>query len=207
MKTLFHKTRAARTLHLGLVGVLLATALAVIAEAQMYRGYELPPYEVTKTDGNVELRSYQPHLLAEVTVRGERSRAISTGFRTLAGYIFGGNVQDEKVAMTVPVSQTLADEGLWTVRFMMPSDYTLETLPQAQDPAIRFVTTSPEDQLVIQFSGRSTDAVLIEKTEELRRFAAKEGLQIAGEPRYYFYDDPFSLPWNRRNEVAFVLQP
>ena len=77
MKQLFKTTSATRTIHLSLIGLMLVTALAVYAEADMYRGYETPPYEVVRTDGNDELREYQPHLLAEVPVRGTRSSAIS----------------------------------------------------------------------------------------------------------------------------------
>lgn len=206
MKQFFKKTSAARTIHLALVGLMFVAALAVYAEAEMYRGYETPPYEVTRADGSFELRAYQPHVVAEVTVRGDRSGAINKGFRTLANYIFGGNVEEQKVAMTVPVAQTPSDDGTWTVNFMMPSDYSMETLPKANNPAIRFVTAPQENQIVVAFSGRSTDRLLDRKTAELEAHAAAEGLTITGAPRYYFYDDPFTLPWNRRNEVAFPVQ-
>ncbi len=206
MKQLFKKTSATRTIHLGLIGLMFVTALAVYAEAEMYRGYETPPYEVVRTDGNVELREYQPHLLAEVTVRGTRSSAISTGFRTLANYIFGGNAEEQKVSMTAPVAQTSGADGTWTINFMMPSDYTMQTLPKAENPAIRFTEAPKERQLVITFPGRGTDRNLTKHAEKLRAHAAFEGVQLAGAPRYYFYDDPFTLPWNRRNEVAFLVQ-
>ena len=206
MKQLFKKSSATRTIHLGLIGLMFVTALAVYAEAEMYRGYETPPYQVVRSNGEVELREYQPHLLAEVTVRGSRSSAISSGFRTLANYIFGGNVEAEKVSMTAPVAQTAAAEGTWTVNFMMPSEYSLDTLPKAKNPAIRFTEAPQERQLVIAFAGRGTDRNLARHTDKLRTHAAVEGLQIAGAPRYYFYDDPFTLPWNRRNEVAFSVQ-
>lgn len=206
MKTFSKKTSATRTVHLGLIGLMFVAALAVYAEAEMYRGYEMPPYEVTRSNGEIELRDYQPHLLAEVTVRGSRSGAIGKGFRTLANYIFGGNAENEKVSMTVPVAQTAADDSTWRINFMMPSRYTMDTLPAAENPAIRFVTAPAERQIVIGFSGRGTDRLLARKTEELRAYAAAEGLTINGAPRYYFYDDPFTMPWNRRNEVAFAVR-
>ena len=44
------------------------------------------------------------------------------------------------------------------------------------------------------------------ETPDLRGLAEGAGLAIAEGPFFYFYDDPFTLPWNRRNEVAFRLQ-
>jgi len=194
-----------RAIHLSLILVLAAASVAISAEARMYRGYELPPYRVVATDGAIELRDYSPHLVAEVSVAGERGSAISRGFRVLADYIFGGNADSQKVAMTVPVSQTRADvaDEVWTVQFMMPSDWTEATLPQPENEAIRFVEADAEMQAVIRFSGRWTDRSLVQKTEALRGWAAAEGLTITSAPRYYFYDGPFTLPFNRRNEVAF----
>ncbi|WP_425092881.1 SOUL family heme-binding protein [Tropicimonas sp. S265A] len=197
-----------RGLNIGLMAALLAAAVSVGADAQMYRGYETPAYEVTVKKGDFERRSYGTQIVAEVTVEGQREQAISRGFRVLADYIFGGNVQDAKVAMTTPVAQQSADDddrGLWVVTFNMPSTYTLENLPQPMSPAIRLRETTPEDQVVVQFSGRWTDDILTQKELELRAFAAAHGLEATGSPRFYFYDGPFTLPWNRRNEVALVL--
>jgi len=197
-----------RGLNIGLMAALLAAAVSVGADAQMYRGYEVPSYEVTVKKGAFERRSYAPQIVAEVTVEGAREDAIGRGFRVLADYIFGGNVQDAKVAMTTPVAQQSADDddaGLWIVTFKMPREYTLATLPQPMSPAIRLRETQPEDQVVVQFSGRWTNEILTQKELELRAFAAAHGLEATGAPRFYFYDGPFTLPWNRRNEVALVL--
>lgn len=198
-----------RGLNIGLMAALLAAAVSVGADAQMYRGYETPTYEVTVKNGEFERRSYAPQIVAEVFVEGPREDAISRGFRILADYIFGGNVQEAKVAMTTPVAQQSADdddEGLWIVTFKMPASYTLETLPKPVSPSIRLRQTQPEDQVVVQFSGRWTDEALTRKELELRAFAAANGFEAKGEPRFYFYDGPFTLPWNRRNEVALVLR-
>jgi len=182
---------------------------AMAADAQMYRGYEAPVYEVTAKKGDFERRQYAPQIVAEVSVRGNRDKAIGRGFRVLADYIFGGNVEEAKVAMTTPVAQRAVDDddqGLWVVSFKMPRSFTLDTLPKPQSAAIRLRETSPEDQVVVRFSGRWTEQTLTQKALELRAFAAAHGLQTTGEPRYYFYDDPFTLPWNRRNEVAFLVR-
>jgi hypothetical protein len=170
-----------------------------------HKGYEMPPYTVERTDGMREIRAYGPHLLAEVTVSGSRQGAIQSGFRVLAGYIFGGNESGEKIAMTVPVAQT-PEGDTWTVSFMMPASYTMDTLPTPRIDAIRFVEAAPSRQVVERFSGLPGTDALAARAEGLRAWAEGRGLTITAGPHYYFYDAPMTLPWNRRNEVAFTIR-
>lgn len=202
-----------------LIALALTLGTFTAAEADMYNGNETPVYTVETTDGAFELRSYPPHIAAEVAVSGSRDAAINAGFRVLAGYIFGGNeakakvamttpvtqAPSEKIAMTTPVTQVESDQG-WTVQFMMPSEYTLDTLPKPKDNRIRFVTTDPVRMAVLRFSGIPTTAALAKRTDELRAWAAAKGLTLTGAPQFMFYDPPFRMPWNRRNEVAFALK-
>ncbi|MAM63351.1 heme-binding protein [Maritimibacter sp. UBA3975] len=184
-----------------------------------YHGYEAPTYTVEARVEGAEVRRYAPHILAEVTVRGDADSARSRGFSVLAGYIFGGNrskakvdmtapvtqTPKEKIAMTVPVTQT-GDGSLWTVTFMMPADYTLATLPDPDSDAIRFRETRPERRIALAFSGRPTQSRLTEKVTELEEIARRNGVAVDPTPSYAFYDDPFTLPMNRRNEVSFPLR-
>ena len=184
----------------------------------MYKGYETADYTVEQTEGVVEVRHYPPHLVAEVTVDGDRSTAASRGFRMLAGYIFGGNQgagqiamttpvtqEPAKIAMTTPVTQTGGD-GQWTVQFGMPGTYTLDTLPKPKDDSIRFAETPETRVVVMTFSGLPTAGRLSEKADDLRGAVARTGLSVTGDVFYMFYDSPFTLPWNRRNEVALHLR-
>lgn len=184
----------------------LGVAMAGKAGAEAtHKGYEMPPYMVEWTEGAREIRDYGPHLLAEVRVSGGRTGAIQAGFRTLAGYIFGGNATGEKIAMTVPVAQTPEGES-WVVSFMMPARYTPETLPAPRSDAIRFVQAGPSRQLVERFSGLPASDGLADRAEALRAWATAQGHEIIAGPHYYFYDAPMTLPWKRRNEVAFTIR-
>ncbi len=194
--------------------IILALGVAMATDAgaeSSHKGYEMPPYTVEWQDGMREIRSYGPHLLAEVKVSGSRSGAIQKGFRVLAGYIFGGNATGEKIAMTVPVAQTPDDTGAaggetWVVSFMMPARYTTETLPAPKTDAIRFVQAGPSRQLVERFSGIPGTENLADRAEALRAWAKAQGYEIVAGPQYYFYDAPMTLPWKRRNEVAFTIR-
>jgi hypothetical protein len=186
----------------------LGVAMATGAGAEeTHKGYEMPPYTVEWQDGAREIRSYGPHLLAEVKATGSRSGAIQKGFRVLAGYIFGGNATGEKIAMTVPVAQTPAAGGeTWVVSFMMPARYTTETLPAPRTDAIRFVSAGPSRQLVERFSGIPGTDTLAGRAEALAAWAKAQDYEIVAGPHYYFYDAPMTLPWKRRNEVAFTIR-
>jgi hypothetical protein len=190
--------------------IILALGVAMAGQAgaeDSHKGYEMPPYTVDWQDGTREIRSYGPHLLAEVKVSGGRSGAIQKGFRVLAGYIFGGNATGEKIAMTVPVAQTPEAGGeTWTVSFMMPARYSTDTLPAPRTDAIRFVTAGPSRQLVERFSGLPGTAGLSDRAKALRAWAEQQGYRVLEGPHYYFYDAPMTLPWKRRNEVAFTIE-
>jgi hypothetical protein len=207
------------------IPLLFAVTIALVTQTEaqdtkmMYKSTETPAYRVEKTLDAGEIRLYAPRILAEVTVTGSRSAAINNGFRVLAGYIFGGNtgrakvemtspvtqMPAEKIAMTSPVTQSGAD-GAWLVQFTMPSEYTMDSLPKPKDSTIRFVAQPADRQLVLQFSGLAGSEVLAQKEADLRAIAAANGLELGAGPMYYFYDAPFTLPWNRRNEVAFHLR-
>lgn len=208
-----------------LIPMLFAVTLMAVTQTEarepkmMYKSTETPSYQVEKTMGAAEIRLYAPRIVAEVTVQGSRSGAINQGFGMLAGYIFGGNtghakvamtspvaqMPSEKIAMTSPVTQSAVD-GAWVVQFTMPSEYTLDSLPKPKDLNIRFVAQPAERQLILQFSGLAGTEVLAQKEADLRAIATAQGLELAAGPMYYFYDAPFTLPWNRRNEVAFLLR-
>ena len=128
-----------------LVGVVVLAAVAAILLGPIMSNVEQAKYDVVETHGTIEIRDYAPMIVAEVNVSGDRETAISDGFRKIADYIFGNNISSQKVAMTAPVIQQPSEkiamtapvtqqggEGVWLVRFVMPSSYTMQTLTQAE---------------------------------------------------------------------------
>ncbi|WP_339085709.1 heme-binding protein [Hyphomicrobium sp. ghe19] len=165
---------------------------------------EQPKFTTLLAEGPIEIRKYAPQVAAEVTVTGERSAAIRNGFRIIAAYIFGANKPHTKIAMTAPVLQ-LGNGAHWTVRFIMPAEWTTETLPEPSDARVRLVPVQERRMLAIRFSGRATDALISTKIAELREFALKHKLDLRGDPVLAFYNPPWTLPFLRRNEVMFEL--
>ncbi|WP_127077101.1 SOUL family heme-binding protein [Rhodomicrobium lacus] len=212
-----------RVIVLAALGLGAAAVAAVVAGPAMSR-VEQPDFRIEKQDGAVEVRAYGPLIAAEAEVRGPRREAINEGFRLIAAYIFGANQpkakiemtapveqQKQKIAMTAPVTQQggSARDGdgreSWTVRFIMPKAWTMETLPAPSDPRVRLEPIPPRRFLAIRFSGFAGDDAIREKTDELRRYAETHGLAIRGEPVLAFYNPPWTLPFMRRNEVMFEL--
>lgn len=200
---------------------LLALAALVLAGGEAMATEE-PQYRVIENFGAIELRDYAPMIVAQVTVQGDRNRAINQGFGLLADYIFGNNIAREKVAMTIPVTQSAAprsekiamttpvvqgagEGGAWTVQFMMPSSYTLETLPQPRNPAVTLIGVPERRAVVLRFSGSRNETLLAKREAELRAFVAERGLSSRGDPTFSFYDPPWTPSFFRRNEVALEL--
>lgn len=201
-----------------MTGLVVLALVAAAAWGPLVSNVEQPDYAVVESHGPIEIRDYAPMIVAEVDVSGERKAAVNDGFRLVADYIFGNNsvagkvamtapvIQQagESIAMTAPVSQT-GGQGAWQVRFVMPSGYTLETLPRPNNPAVRLRAEPGKRFAVIRFSGRATTPVLDTRTRELQAFMQTQSLQAAAQPTYAFYNPPWTLPFLRRNEVMIEL--
>ena len=179
---------------------------------------EQPDYQVTASQGAIEIRSYAPMIAAEAVVDGERKPAINEGFRLIAAYIFGANQPGGKIAMTAPVQQQRkqtiamtapvtqqANGTTWTVRFIMPKTWTLATLPQPTDARVTLKPLPARRFAVVRFSGLAQDATIAARTDELKTYIAQQRLQTVGEPVLAFYNPPWTLPFFRRNEIMLEL--
>lgn len=181
-------------------------------------------YSVIASEGQIEIRDYAPQIVAETTVAGERDEAIRAGFRRLAGYIFGANAPNQKIAMTAPVVQApqgdkiamtapvgqarvegAGGEDAWRVRFTMPAGYTMESLPQPNDASVRLSLVPSYRVAAIRFSGIASDSDLAGNERKLLDFIQSKRLAPKGAAQYAFYDPPWTLPWNRRNEVMVEI--
>ena len=177
-----------QTLFISLVTSVMTTQAIAIEE---------PVYQVKRAweAEQIEIRAYAPRIMA-VTGMSEDS---DSGFRVLAGYIFGGNAEEQKIAMTAPVQQTMAGEK--EMAFMMPAEYALRDLPQPEDQRVSFREAPAYTAAVIQFSGWASAEKADENWQQLRRFLITKGIDITGEPTLNQYNPPWTLPFMRRNEV------
>ena len=188
------------------------------------KGTEEPDYSAEKLTGAVEIRRYGARLAAETTIAANEEAARNTGFRRLARYIFGANQADEKIAMTapvvqqssrsgekiamtMPVSQVSAGDSEWVIRFFMPSDKSLESLPKPNDTDIRLVTVPPQTIAVRRFTGLPTRRAVASQTDKLMNTLRDIGFEAIDTPATWFYDPPWTIPALRRNEIAVSVEP
>ena len=211
-------------------GVLLLGGILV---GPVMSNVEIPNYEVIQTNGNIEIRQYQPMIVAEVEITGERQDAASDGFRLLADYIFGNNTvqqdiamtapvqqqqsqkiamtapvqqqKSQKIAMTAPVQQQLQGES-WTVNFVMPSEFNMNDLPEPNNDQVKLKEISAKTFVAIRFPGTSSDANVSKHEQQLMDFIQLNEMTIVDSPKYAFYDPPWTIPPLRRNEVMIEIE-
>lgn len=178
----------------------------VLSVGPLMSRVEQPDYTIVRSDGAFEIRAYGPIVVADTMVQGDRKGSIGTGFRTIAGYIFGGNAQSRKIAMTAPVLQQ-ADTNGWRVRFVMPKGSTMETLPHPNDPRVTLAAVPSATYATVRFSGLARDTSVDQQIRSLLDYVARNKLKAVGAPILAFYDPPWTLPFLRRNEVMMMIDP
>ena len=196
-----------------------AIVIGAVLAGPIMSDVEQPQYHIVKAyqPDNIEIRKYDPMLIAEVTVTGERKEAISEGFSQLADYIFGNNMADNDIAMTAPVMQKpqkiamtspviqSPSQDNWTVNFVMPSEYSLQNIPKPNNENVILKEIPEKTMIAITFSGQNTDENVFQYSQKLTNFMAKHNVTPISDPAYAFYNPPWTLPPLRRNEVMFQI--
>ena len=199
-----------------IVGIIL---IGVVAVGPIMSDVETPDYQVVESQDNIEIRRYEPMIIAEVLMDGEREDAIRVGFRLLADYIFGNNTMKQNIAMTAPVQQQESGKiamtapvqqqstgDSWKVSFIMPSRYNMETLPKPGNKSITLKEVPAKQFVAITFSGTSYDENVKEHEIKLMEYVEANNLSVTGFPKYAFYNPPWTLPPMRRNEVMIEIE-
>mgnify|MGYP003488130035 FL=1 len=184
---------------------------------------EEPKFESLRQEGNIEIRRYVPLIVAETLVDGDMDSASKRGFQVIANYIFGNNERiamtvpvvaepqgsAEKIAMTVPVSiepqnadnSKMAGAQRWRIHFVMPSQYTLATLPNPLNPQVQLREIPAKTFAALTYSGSNTESTVQEKTEQLLEWLKTQRIETIGNPQLARYNPPWTLPFLRRNEI------
>ena len=199
-----------------IIGIVL---IGIFAAGPIMSDVETPDYKIIRAEAEIEIRKYEPLIIAEVQMKGKREDTIGGGFRLLANYIFGNNIAKQDIAMTAPVQQqesakiamtapvqqqSMGDD--WQVSFVMPSEYTMETLPKPVNERVILKKIPAKTFAVITFSGRNSDKNLKNHENQLMKYVSANEFLVIGTPKYAFYNPPWTLPHMRRNEVMIEIQ-
>ncbi len=171
-----------------------------------FKGIETPNYKVIKTLGDVEIREYPQMILAQTKLGGKRYDTNgNNGFGVVANYIFGGNQQKQKIAMTAPVIMNMSDTDA-SMSFVMPSQYQLSDLPSPNSTAVSLVSQDSMKLAVLRFGGFSSDEKIAKYAQILTEVLEKNNIRTKGSLLFMGYNAPWDVI-NRRNEVAFQIEP
>jgi hypothetical protein len=194
-------------------------SLALFALPMTSQATEEPDYQVVQKLEDIEVRAYQGYAVAEVVVPGPAAEAGNQAFPILAGYIFGKNKGERKLAMTAPVTQTAepvklamtapvtqtAAPGGYRVQFVLPKGVSMASAPEPVDTRVTLRDVAPRRVAVIRYSGFWSDANYQEHLDTLQAGLRTAGLATEGEPVYSRYNAPFTPWFLRRNEIWLQL--
>ena len=205
--------------YIGLAGfAILGVSSLLVAKSAM--AIEKAKYTVIEKKDEFEIRQYDSQIVAETYVEGALEDVGDEGFRRLYGYISGDNTKKESISMTAPVRQEAKSEKIamtapvgqekrddrWRITFLMPAEYSLESLPEPTDPQVKVVQDPGRLMAAIRYSGTWSEEGYVENKALLEDYIHKRGLVKAGEPVWARYDPPF-MPWFlRRNEVLIPVE-
>ncbi len=188
-----------------IVGIVVAAFLAIqLFAMSSQKSIETYPFKVVKTYDNFEIRNYEASLFTAVKLSSnEYSKVSSSGFSILAGYIFGGNETNEKIAMTSPVAMTLEDS--MTMMFMVPQKFNKENLPRPNQSQIEFKEEPAKTVAAIRFGGWANDEKIEKYKQKLIAELDKNGIEYTN--RFYLlgYNPPYEI-LNRKNEIIVELK-
>ena len=161
---------------------------------------EQEQYIILKKIDNIEIRKYRESVNASYYSKEKEER--NNYFKNLAAYIFGDNTENESIDMTSPVTMKLY--GNREMIFRMPSNYTLNNLPKANNPKINFMTIASCTKAAIQYSGYSNKNIEEKKIQELKNILEIENIKHDNKFELLVYNPPFKI-LNRRNEITINI--
>jgi hypothetical protein len=205
---------------------LLWVGLSTALLAGLWSGYTVlyegnldgPDYQVKLREGVFELREYTPFVIATTPMQSNDRDAMSGGFRSLAGYIFGGNQPQEQLAMTVPVMTRPKGESLpmtapvitqrkeGTMSFVMPKGRTLDDLPKPNSKSVNLSRLDWGLTAAVRYRGYATPKRVEAHRKILVKWIAQKGYQARSEALSAQYNSPFAMPLLRRNEMLLRVQ-
>jgi hypothetical protein len=103
--------------------------------------------------------------------------------------------------MTVPVTAQSQGGDAYRIAFMMPSKYTMETLPRPVRTGISFRRVQGHLTAAVRFSGSLNESSGAKHLGELHQWMQQHSLQATATPQFANYSPPWIPPFFRHNEI------
>ncbi len=202
--------------------------LMFVIGLQSAMAIEEPSYKTLVQEGNLQVRLYEPRLSAVTRLSGDMDQASNQGFRRIADFIFrsntppktsnsGTDASAEKIAMTAPVivqpetveptHSSYKNTQSWAVEFVMPKQYTVESLPRPINPQVQITEVPAKTYAVLTYTGLNTQSKVQEQIDSLQAWIQSKGWSALGPAQLARYDPPWTLPFWRRNEIWIEIKP
>jgi hypothetical protein len=166
---------------------------------------ERQQYRLVKSVDDIDIRFYPRAVMATVTSAGNSYMGNSNNhFRTLAGYIFGGNKSSQKIAMTAPVHMERHSTET-RMSFVMPSQYDMDKLPVPDDNSVDLHYSQEGYYAVLKFGGFANEQKIDNKIAELKTELATLGYKTLGAYSYLGYNAPWDVV-GRENEIIVQIE-
>lgn len=189
--------------------VICSIAIIVFIVFQIYstmatKKSETQQYEVIRTENEFEIRYYPAVIMAKISSSSNSYLDLGySGFGKLAKYIFGGNNENKKIAMTSPVHMDIGDE-VSTMAFVMPSSLKNEDMPIPDNSEILIQTSESEYVAAFQFGGFANNYNINKNKAILEKLLQERGIFYYGHFRFLGYNPPYQI-FDRRNEVIVAI--
>ncbi|MCA1734466.1 MAG: heme-binding protein, partial [Acidobacteria bacterium] len=108
---------------------------------------------------------------------------------------------------TAPVIQSGGGEGTWVVSFVMPSRYTLASLPEPADERIRFRVVPSALVAAWKYRGGWSEERFADEEKAFRAALENAKLSPLRPPAWARYNAPFWPSPLRRNEILVEVRP
>ena len=168
------------------------------------RNIETYAFTIIDSYETIEIRQYEASLFTSVQMSSNNYRKTSSkGFSVLAGYIFGSNNKEEKIAMTSPVAMSLKDST--TMLFLVPKKYTIDNLPVPNDSRIEFKDIPEKRVGAISFGGWANDSKIASFKKKLIDVLNSKGIKYTDNFYFLGYNAPMEV-FNRKNEIIVELE-
>ncbi len=189
-----------------LLSILFISLLTILVCALFSsKGTEVQPFQRLKREKEFDIRYYPEATMATITSQANSYKDLgNSGFRKLAGYIFGGNEQKQQIAMTAPVHMEMTD-SVSSMSFVMPSKYNKGLLPKPNNAEVSIKTAPAEYVAVLRFGGFASDRKIRRYSEKLRKALEAHSIAYTGNFRYLGYNPPFQL-FGRKNEIMVRVE-
>ena len=160
--------------------------------------YETLSNEIIGSIHSVDFKIYNNYTKASVNNKAYNMNSASSNFPVLANYIFGGNKDNTKMAMTSPVLYNMSNKSSFS--FIMPKQFEINNLPSPNTEKIFFETVKNQCVAVMEFSGFANEKNCAVKHLELLNILKKNKIAYNNDFMIAVYQPPYQLI-NRKNEI------